>query len=354
VTAYMAGGEAFGEYVGQAYDSSADYWKLMEDGSLEMTEDGWLKDPNGNYILDEDGNRMGAEGIQEGLQNILGIGASEAVAMLRGEGFELRKEGVWWNHEGNAGRSIGLHNEQYAAIYEQSLSQHNTLKIYEDLVAAGQMDIAHEDWSVSTVDSNGDWTGRQPDVRYISYDEYKANNYISNPEGRIALDRAVESNNVTSPFGPRMHPITGEETFHSGVDWGVPSGTHFTPFLSGSVAGTGSTWYGGNTLTLEHELGFVFKGQPTTETFYTEYLHLASDPKGLPNVLHSIGDFVRSDKTAGITGNTGRSTGPHLHGGLYFEPESVYANWLQKTQVGFLESPRGVFFDPYGFMGGGR
>ena len=51
------------------YDSSADYWKLMSDGTLVQDEDGWLKDEN--IIKDKDGNKIGADGQETGLLNIL-------------------------------------------------------------------------------------------------------------------------------------------------------------------------------------------------------------------------------------------------------------------------------------------
>ena len=55
-----------------------DFWKLMENGDLVDDEMGWLKDQNGNYNLDENGNRIGAEGIETGLLNILNGGTSNA------------------------------------------------------------------------------------------------------------------------------------------------------------------------------------------------------------------------------------------------------------------------------------
>jgi superoxide dismutase len=43
----------FNDYVDENYDSSEDFWKLTEDGSLRFDGDGWLKDSNGNQIYDK-------------------------------------------------------------------------------------------------------------------------------------------------------------------------------------------------------------------------------------------------------------------------------------------------------------
>ena len=133
-------------YAAEAYDSSADYWKLMEDGSLVMDGDGWLKDSNGNYILDESGNKIGANGMQGGLQKILGISAEEAVALSKDQNFvNAGKEGKYWNNANNANKAITLENKNYSTQYDKLLKQHNTLNIYNQLVENGQMKTAEYD-----------------------------------------------------------------------------------------------------------------------------------------------------------------------------------------------------------------
>src|SRR5690606_24945763 len=69
------GMEAFAEYVGGAYDSSKDYWKLTNDGKLVNDGSGWLRDENGKYISTDGtktdrpipGLTVGAGGIETGL-----------------------------------------------------------------------------------------------------------------------------------------------------------------------------------------------------------------------------------------------------------------------------------------------
>ena len=69
----------FSNYVAGNYDSSGDYWRLMDDGTLVNDGSGWLRDENGKYInidgtlSDEPipGQTLGATGIETGLLNIL-------------------------------------------------------------------------------------------------------------------------------------------------------------------------------------------------------------------------------------------------------------------------------------------
>jgi hypothetical protein len=76
---YGTGGDmdAFARYVLENYDSSGDYWKLMNDGTLVNDKKGWLVDEEGNPILNSAGNQIGADGIETGLLNILYGGTSK-------------------------------------------------------------------------------------------------------------------------------------------------------------------------------------------------------------------------------------------------------------------------------------
>jgi hypothetical protein len=69
--AYNMGMDFFNAYVDGNYDSSADYWKLMRNGTLVNNNSGWLTDEDGKPILNENDERIGAGGIETGLLNIL-------------------------------------------------------------------------------------------------------------------------------------------------------------------------------------------------------------------------------------------------------------------------------------------
>lgn len=356
----MMGQDVFNAYVDGSYDSSGDFWKLMEDGSLQRSEDGWLKDSNGNYILDNNGERIGADGMQAGLQAIFekfGFGNVNAATVMFNQGFTfLGEEGGYWNHDGNNGLSITLGNEQYRRMYENGLDQHNTLNIYNMLVDAGAMDIASVNWNVGQIDQYGNWTGRQPDVEYISYEQYKENNFMHN----VGYDM-VQLNRPPGPmeslFGIRNNPFTGlPGAQHTGVDFPLPNGTPINPMAAGVVDYIGSDNSLGNLLVMRHEMTYMYKGQERTSTFFTDYLHLQSNEQGQPNVNYGVGDFVGASAVAAYSGNTGlvagENGGYHLHAGVFFQPpaQDPYANWLQMQGNLSFNRTRGnrtgVFFDP--------
>lgn len=103
--------------------------------------------------------------------------------------------------------------------------------------------------------------------------------------------RAAES----SGFGSRMDPFLGKPAFHSGIDFAVPTGSKALATAAGTVTAAG--WNGGYGLMVDvsHEHGFS-----------TRYAHLSS-------VNVEVGQVVKPGDIVGLTGSTGRSTGPHLH-----------------------------------------
>ena len=102
---------------------------------------------------------------------------------------------------------------------------------------------------------------------------------------------------VTSPFGWRVHPITGTWKFHCGVDLGYDYGTDVPALFDGVVVSAGNSGDGyGNQVTLYH---------PASDC-YTKYCHLSA-------IYVSFGEPVYQSQFIGAVGSTGNSTGPHLH-----------------------------------------
>jgi murein DD-endopeptidase MepM/ murein hydrolase activator NlpD len=100
----------------------------------------------------------------------------------------------------------------------------------------------------------------------------------------------------TSGFGWRVHPISGESRFHRGVDMGAPIGTPVVATFSGTV--TLADYAGGYGLTvmLSHN----------NDTQQTLYAHLSE-------IFVRPGEKVEQGMVIGRVGDTGLSTGPHLH-----------------------------------------
>lgn len=102
---------------------------------------------------------------------------------------------------------------------------------------------------------------------------------------------------VTSPFGWRIHPITGEYKFHAGVDLGYDYGASVPTLFDGQVVQSGDfgDGYGNQVLIYHYDYDC-----------YTRYGHLSA-------VYVSAGEYVSAGQIIGLVGSTGTSTGPHLH-----------------------------------------
>lgn len=129
--------------------------------------------------------------------------------------------------------------------------------------------------------------------------------------------------NTRSPYGWRVHPITRKKKFHHGVDVAMPVGTPLMAPADGKVAHKGSGASGGFTLIVEH-----------APDLFTVYYHLAK-PSALP-----VGAEVFEGDLIAFSGNTGASTGPHLHfetrrsrkWGDTFDPTTILGKPSQRPQ----------------------
>ena len=194
------------------------------------------------------------------------------------------------------------------------------------------------DYSAITM-SNGEWNGRLP-VRQLSYEEWKANNYIDNPSlAMIMLGKPLEDDSkVTSDFGMRKDPKTGlPNSFHAGTDHSTPEGTPIYPMADGSVYYVGDIGDGGNAVIIQHNMTYSYKTDFITSNYYTDYFHLQNGNINGVNSNYSVGQTVLANNVLGYSGNTGTSTGPHLHTAIHFTSinDNPYANWLY--QQGYLD-----------------
>jgi len=123
---------------------------------------------------------------------------------------------------------------------------------------------------------------------------------------------------ISSGFGWRVHPVTGERRLHKGVDFAAPTGTPIFAAADGMVTDAGWTDGGyGNIVELRHSDGSV-----------TLYAHTN-------RVYVSKGQIVNRGQAIAEVGTTGRSTGPHLH--FEVQPDGKNAvdpmDYLQMRQV---------------------
>ena len=102
---------------------------------------------------------------------------------------------------------------------------------------------------------------------------------------------------ISSPFNPRrLHPVTGRRAPHNGVDLAMPMGTPVLSTGDGVVRRVGNHPFAGRYVDIEHAGG----------SYTTRYLHLNK-------VLVSKGAVIKRGQKIALSGNTGRTTGPHLH-----------------------------------------
>lgn len=119
--------------------------------------------------------------------------------------------------------------------------------------------------------------------------------------------RPVELSRVTSTFGQRFDPINGASRVHRGVDYAVPIGSEVLAAGLGRVKARGSSAAAGNFIKLAHAGGFE-----------SWYLHLDRFGEGT-----EVGALVTQNQVIARSGNTGRSTGPHVHYELHLAGEAL-------------------------------
>jgi len=111
---------------------------------------------------------------------------------------------------------------------------------------------------------------------------------------------------VTSLFGMRFHPILHILRLHAGIDFGAPVGSPVRAAADGKVEIAGPVQGFGNHVRLQHD------------GFETSYSHLSE----IPASTH-VGAEVKQGDVIALSGNTGLSTGPHLHFEFYLNRVAV-------------------------------
>ncbi len=127
---------------------------------------------------------------------------------------------------------------------------------------------------------------------------------------RSFMRAPLDTTRVTSKFGFRMHPTLHKRKKHNGIDYGAARGTPVWAVADGKVTGAG--WMGacGKGVKLRHSGGYE-----------TIYCHLS-------RFYVASGQKVKQKRMIGRVGNTGRSTGPHLHFGVKYKGQ-----WINPLKI---------------------
>ncbi|WP_114561389.1 M23 family metallopeptidase [Desertihabitans aurantiacus] len=120
---------------------------------------------------------------------------------------------------------------------------------------------------------------------------------------------------LTSPFGPRLHPVLGVRKLHDGTDYGAPCGAPIRAAQDGTVVQRDVNAGYGNRLVVDH-------GDLGGHRFRTSYNHAM-------DWSVAVGERVRRGQVVGRVGTTGYSTGCHLHLMMWVDGGLVDpASWL--------------------------
>lgn len=131
---------------------------------------------------------------------------------------------------------------------------------------------------------------------------------------------------LTSAFGWRIHPISGDRRFHAGIDLGAPMGTPVVAAMAGRVVAADNM--GG--------YGLAVIVETATGAYRNLYAHLSG-------IAVRPGTVVQQGSVLGWVGSTGNSTGPHLHfetqiptenGWTAIDPLSAAAKTIASRQLG--------------------
>lgn len=125
---------------------------------------------------------------------------------------------------------------------------------------------------------------------------------------KFSLSSPLQSICITSPFGYRQDPFSAKSKFHNGIDLRA----NYEPcyaMLDGIVDRIGFDKRSGNFITLRHG------------TYTISYCHLSK-------IIVTKGMFVKAGMPIAITGNSGRSTAPHLHLTVKYKRKAINAKAL--------------------------
>ena len=242
-------------------DYAAEYTKLSElSAEFELTraENSELKKRNAQLV--------------ESMQKIASTDTQivDTVSKLTSENIESLRAGI--NNINSTIASLGL---------TQKVLIRNANKYSNPLVGA----------AFSPMDLDKDL-----DEKYQKLaDDLELWNGLAKLNNMLPMGAPVERVRITSNYGTRTDPFTGEQKKHRGIDFAGKIGTELLAVAPGRVISAGDRVGYGTTVEIDHGLGFT-----------TLYAHLSQ-------IMVTRGDWVRPGTIVGLAGSTGRSTGPHLH-----------------------------------------
>lgn len=215
-----------------------------------------------------------------------------------------------------------LFNEQYALTFteETEIRYRTETRVDPETGEETEEEVPYE-WRILNVKLTATpladlvvqrMSGEQKEICEILLQTKGNRQYVENVFGTNWLPY------VTSYYGYRVHPVSGEKNYHTGVDIGMAQGTEILAGHDGTVTLAGNAGGYGLCVAIEGE---AYGGH----TLATKYGHCSQ-------ILVSAGQEVRAGDVIAKVGSTGNSTGPHLH--LEVLVDGQYLNPLYFADTG--------------------
>ena len=144
---------------------------------------------------------------------------------------------------------------------------------------------------------------------------------------KALMKTPINGARLSSPFGNRKHPILGFTKHHNGTDFAAPTGTPIMASGSGTVIKAGWCGNGGNCVRIRHNSSYT-----------TGYGHLSK-------FATKTGRRVRQGQIIGYVGNTGMSTGPHLHYTVKYNGKFINSQKLKLPSGKILKGEERKLFE---------
>ena len=301
----------------EMYDSSADFWKLLRNGSLLNDNSGWLTYENGAPVINADGKQIGASGIETGLLNILYGGTSglsygsfsdeqvqhaQALMILAGmnytDGVDFDMRSRMWG-----GNTVGtaLNMDAVMALTGNTIASIVFAKYFDSSVDSTIAHILGKDIGIVTQKT-------VPITAMDRYNDLVLSKMIFYGTAGSIVDYSL-GYYISGDFGEAYE---GHYAFYNYKHYGFDlsrEGGSANDLLSAGISGiiSNTDWnYAANGHSIQIEYGYQFEDSFIGSGIYGEYLHLKEETQ------YSNGTFVQALDQIGQISGTPNYT-PHLH-----------------------------------------
>ncbi|HVE03348.1 MAG TPA: M23 family metallopeptidase [Rhizomicrobium sp.] len=200
-----------------------------------------------------------------------------------------------------------IHMFSYKVDFQRDLKPGDTFEVYYDYYYTPEGQLAKPGNIAYAVIRTG---GKEITLYRFQPDPNQPADYFDahgeNVKGML-MKTPVDGARISSGFGMRFHPVLGYTRMHKGIDFAVPVGTPVMAAGTGTVKIAGRMGGYGNYLRIDMGNGYG-----------TAYGHLSRFAPGI-----HMGSRVRQGQVVAYSGNTGMSTGPHLHYEILVKGEQV-------------------------------